>query len=272
MRILKGQEILPDDSTLVQQNISDDDTVNIVIEPEKEIYIAVTFGPEVFPYKTKNSKLIQNLKNTLNDNNQIVLLSEEFDLHHIAYASESTKKGVKLDPSLPFHYYDFPENEVLRIHVVKTYLLLNIKKVGESTEWTRKMAKSATVLDLKKVILDEICNKRGMDISLYLNKTTKLLDTAKIGEVVTDTFDTIYFLENKCFKDFLKVHYKGQLISVVGVEKNDTSEDLKMRVQDQMGIPVGKIYVKKPKHHNWSRINGYVIQTYGNSNENNTDE
>ena len=99
---------------------------------------------------------------------------------------------------------------------------------------------------------------------------TKLLDTVKIGKVVTYTFDTIHFLENKCFKDFLKVHYKGQLIGYVGVEKNDTSEDLKMWAQDQMGNPMDKIYIKKPKHHNWNRINGYIIQTDGNSNENNT--
>ena len=41
VRLLNGQETLPDDSTLVQNNISDGDTLSALIEPDKEISVQI---------------------------------------------------------------------------------------------------------------------------------------------------------------------------------------------------------------------------------------
>ena len=37
VRVIKGQKVLPEGSTLEEHRITDSSTVNIVIEPEKEI-------------------------------------------------------------------------------------------------------------------------------------------------------------------------------------------------------------------------------------------
>ena len=67
VRILKGQEILPDDSTLVQHNISDGDTVNIVIEPDKKITVEVVCNLGPFKLRISNSCLVKGLKKRLID-------------------------------------------------------------------------------------------------------------------------------------------------------------------------------------------------------------
>ena len=62
VRILKGQEILPDDSTLVQHNISDGDTVNIFIEPEKQITVEVVCNLGTFKHEISNCLLVKGLQ------------------------------------------------------------------------------------------------------------------------------------------------------------------------------------------------------------------
>ena len=45
--MIKGQEILPDSNTLEQSGITDGSTMNIVIEPEKDINLCIKLGPRV---------------------------------------------------------------------------------------------------------------------------------------------------------------------------------------------------------------------------------
>ena len=48
IRVIKGQEVLPDGSTLDEHGIIDGSTVNIIIEPEKEISIKMKHGPQEY--------------------------------------------------------------------------------------------------------------------------------------------------------------------------------------------------------------------------------
>ena len=51
VRVMKGHEVLPDGSTLDEHGIIDGSTVNIIIEPEKEISIKMKLGPKEFTEK-----------------------------------------------------------------------------------------------------------------------------------------------------------------------------------------------------------------------------
>ena len=48
VRVIKGQEVLPDGSTLEEHGIIDGSTINIVIEPEKEINLIMKLSPKAF--------------------------------------------------------------------------------------------------------------------------------------------------------------------------------------------------------------------------------
>ena len=62
MKILKGQEILPDDSTLVQHSISDGDTMSVLIELEHNIEVEVQCGPKVYKHEVSNCMTLKELK------------------------------------------------------------------------------------------------------------------------------------------------------------------------------------------------------------------
>ena len=44
VRVIKGQRVLTDGSTLEEQGITDGSTLNIVIEPEKEMDLHMSVG------------------------------------------------------------------------------------------------------------------------------------------------------------------------------------------------------------------------------------
>ena len=64
VRVIKGQEVLPDGSTLDEHGIIDGSTVNIVIEPEKEINLNIKLGPKEFNQKVKNSVRVRELNSS----------------------------------------------------------------------------------------------------------------------------------------------------------------------------------------------------------------
>ena len=253
MRLLKGQEMLPDGSTLEENGIPDGSTINIVIEPDKEINLRVRFGLEVFSWKLKTSRSVKYLKQCMIEADQVALVQEDFDLVQISYAEK-----IVLESSLPLHHYALTDGVVLEVRLA--FLRLNIEQVSSSIEWTRKMSRSATVKELKHVITMEICEKKGTEICVYYQGTKKLGDTQVLGNVVKGEMDRLIFVENKSFKHFRLVFYKGRSLGCIGVENTDTHEDMRYRAQDQLGVPFKKIHVKTKKPHHWNRIDGYVIE------------
>ena len=65
--MIKGQEVLPDGSTLKEHGIIDGSTVNIVIEPDKELNLTFILGPKQFTHKVKSSLSMRELKQQLID-------------------------------------------------------------------------------------------------------------------------------------------------------------------------------------------------------------
>ena len=111
VRILKGQEILPDDSTLVQHEIADGDIVNIVIEPDATIKIQVKYNSNIFSHAISCSSSVQQLKELLYDKEQVVFPPVEFDLVY-----ENDGEVITLDDTaLPFLMYDVKEGAKLTV-------------------------------------------------------------------------------------------------------------------------------------------------------------
>ena len=265
VRLLKGQEILHDDSTLEQHAIKDDSTVSVIIEPEKEIDLRIEFGPETFYYKSKVSMSVRSLKQTMIDFQQVALVQRDFDLVHTSLTKETV-----LDASLPLHQYALTDGVVLQVRLA--FLRINIEQIGSRIPWSRKMPRKATVKQLKEIIAEDICKNPRADISVYYEGTKKLDDVDVLGDVVENDHDRFYFAENKTFQQFREVFFKGVSLGYIGVEDTDARDDLKYRAQDQLGVPFSKIHVKVPKPHHWDRIDGYVIEVDKGENVGNNHE
>ena len=234
VRVIKGQEVLPDGSTLDEHGLIDGSTVNIVIEPEKEISIKIKLGPKVFIHKALNSVRVRELKQQFIDGGSVGFMLDEFTLVIPADNNYGITADVPLeDESLPLHLYGVGDNTKFKI-IGWSIMIEVINQKGEQRfkYFPRKM----TVKQMKKEIQAE-------HVSLFLKRAKgyrKLDDKAPIGDVLSHK-DVVHYIENP----FFGLH---EMIPVIQIEKighvhNETVLSVKLRVQEHLGFPVSSLQV-----------------------------
>ena len=283
MRILKGQEILPDDSTLVQQNISDDDTVSVLIEPDRNIEVEVQCGPKVYKHNISYCMTVKKLKMLLIKSNQVAFLFR--DLVLIMTNKDVTQELD--DDSMPMHYFT-PETCIKLKAVSSTLHVTSENSFGETVH--HNISRKGTVFDLIQVIkktvrpppkyfyphtqitssnLGELVDAlstivlsgnpdKMIDLSLFVasgNSGYKRLDEAD-GTFVRDLLsegDMVYYIEDKpssnVFNCDWPVYHQNNNVGIVRgntvedferpipTSKYETVRTIKLRIQDDMGIP-----------------------------------
>ena len=246
VRILKGQEILPDDSTLVQHNISDGDTVNIVIEPEKQITVEVVCNLGTFKLKISNSLLVKGLKKKLIDSKLVTFLPREFN-----FETELSEHVTTIldDDSLPLHEYGIRYD--CQLLVVKLYLFLTLLSQDRSRKLYKKVSKKTTVGQLKTIIIQYFCVEKDIDISMYISRDqiefmkVNSKPDALVGEVLSDG-QTVCYLKEMCDYSTCWPVMSGNIeVGRVYGDSQDTVGTVKLRIQDQLGIPASCIKVTK---------------------------
>ena len=201
MRILKGQDILPDDNTLVQHNISDGDTVNIVIEPEKQITVNVICKLETFRHEISSSILMRDLKQKLIDSDQVGFLPDEFDFK--AKLPEEDARILE-DDELPLQHYGIQDD--CKLSVVKPYLFLTLMSEDQSRKVYRKIPMTITVQELKMMIKELFCDKNVADISWFVTNDQITYvkpcssDNIVVGEILSDD-QLVCYIVNRCDYD-----------------------------------------------------------------------
>ena len=114
--MIKGQEILPDGSTLEKHGIIDGSTINIVIEPEKEINLYVKIGLKEVMFAVKSSVRVRELKQQLIDGGSVGFSLNHFNLLISADDNDGITETISLeDESLPLHLCGVVDNTTIRV-------------------------------------------------------------------------------------------------------------------------------------------------------------
>ena len=268
VRVIKGQEVLPDGSTLDEHGIIDGSTVNIVIEPEKEINLQIKLGPKEFTHKVSSSLRVRELKQQLIDGGTVGFTN--FSLIISSSENAEITDDVPLeDESLPLHLCGVGDNSVLRMigDNVRVHLVTQ-----RGHHWFKQFPRNMTIGQMKKAI-------RSVDHFFTIDRNYKYAtqndptlltdillfrehgesyrkmddDEEPIGAKLADN-DVVYFIEERFFsrEEMIMVYYMGEEIGSVGWSKqnaagsgqNETVLSLKLRVQDQLGFPVSCVDVK----------------------------
>ena len=245
VRILKEQEVLPDDSTLAQHNISDGDTVSIIIEPAKQITVEVVCKWGTFKHEITNSILVKNLKQKLIDLGKVAFLPNEFDFK--GKISNICVKTLK-DDALPLQHYGIQNN--CQLVVVKPYLLLTLMSEDQSRKVHRKIPMNTTVHELKMMIKEQFCDEKVIEIILFVtNDQIKYDKVASCNGMLVDVLSddqTVCYLENKYeFDSCYVVKHRDVEIGRVYGARGDTVSIIKLRVQNQLGISANFLTVTK---------------------------
>ena len=239
IKILKGQEILPDDSTLVQHNISDGDTVSVLIEPDHNIEVEVQCGPKVYKHNVSCCMTIRELKAVLIEKKQVAFFHRHLNL-----------VWNDNDGSLPLHYY-FVDTMHSKLETIGASVLIkSINSFNETANY--KVARNTSVGDLKKIIVKTRAVCGVTDISMFVADGNdgyhKLdeLETKTVFELLPED-KTVYFIEDKLSvnrawsvyhqdKEFGKE--VGRYIFTGSGWSYETVRTITLRIQEEMGIPV----------------------------------
>lgn len=265
VRVIKGQEVLPDGSTLDEHGIIDGSTVNIVIEPEKQVNLRIKLGPKEFTHKVKSSLRLRELKQQLIDGSNVGFTN--FSLIISSSESAEITDDVPLeDALLPLHLYGVSNNSVIRIIADNIQIHLVTQR---GHHWFKQFPRSMTIGQMQKAI-------RSVDYFFTIdpgyatfNDTTLLTDIllflkdgdsyiklddgeAPIGAKLSDN-NVVHFIEERFFSPWqmITVYNQDDEIGSVGWSmqnrpqscKNEMALSLKLRVQDQLGFPVSCVDV-----------------------------
>ena len=275
VRVIKGQEVLPDGITLEDQHgITDGSTINIVIEPEKEINLQIKLGPKVVTCLVSNSLRLRQLKQHLIDGGIVGFAPDDFTLILSAADNDGIPGDVLLqDESLPLHMYGVNDNMTIRtIRITSGKIQLHLV-TNTGRDWFKSFPKSMTVEQLKRTIKPvdhffsinpkdkEISNEPWLlrDIILFVERGQryqKLNVETPLGSVLSNN-DVVHFIEDRLFEEnaMIPVYYNEEKIDRVGWSTrlsgplsdsdrhSDTVLSLKLRVQEELGFPVSSLTV-----------------------------
>ena len=231
-------------------NISDGDTVNILIEPDQCVNIDVKCGPKTYQLETSLSIQIKELKQILIKNNQVALLYEFFHLAMISSDDGIDRKTTMTGESLPLHFYGVHNGSTLK--VIQPFILLNIVNTRNEMHYKR-ISSDITIKELKKTIMyskpysnqgygsyDNIMmfTKTGNNVYKMLCENRKVA----VGDLFSN-HDTIYLTSDIFFENSYPLYYDGNDIGKVGVGYEESVLSIKLRTQEQTGIPVSNIRI-----------------------------
>ena len=266
VRVIKGQEVLPDGNTLEEHGITDGSTVNIIIEPEKEIKLNMEHGPFEGPFKVSSSVSVRDLKQRLIDGNIVGFSFNEFRL---MISAGNNPDGVAtdvplVDESLPLHLCGMSDITTIKIIGNNVQVIL-VTQRGQN--WYKSFPKNITVSQMKQRIrlVDRLFTDKDKDkdllddIWLFVQRGDddeeeddagesyrKLDDETPVGSVLFDN-DVIYIVEDRFFaeKDLFPIFIKGEEVGRVGWKiMYSEALGLKLRIQQLFGFPVSRIDVK----------------------------
>ena len=251
MRILKGQEILPDDSTLVQHNISDDDIVNVLIEPEKDIEIELQCGPKTYKHIVSHTTTVKGLKTLLIERKETAFFYAHFNLV-MQKTNNDIKQDEVLDDSLPLHYYT--SNLSVKLQALSRIVQLKSQNPFGQAGY-HKITYKTTVNDLKKLIMKTRCSHDVTDISMFVSDGndgyTRLdeSDTVPAHKLLPENKTVYFIVEKQLFSRCWSMYYEEKEIGHIycandeNFSRYETILAVKLRIQEGMGIPASCVYV-----------------------------
>ena len=147
VRVIKGQEILKDGSTLEEQGITDGSTVNII----NINIITMKLGPKEVTFSVSSSVRLPDLKQQLIDGGTVRFPLPEFRFIICADNNDGIAEDISLwKESLPLHLSGVEDNTTLRI-IGGSIMIQLVNQRGQ--QWYKPFRKTITVKDMKKTIL-----------------------------------------------------------------------------------------------------------------------
>ena len=254
VRLLQGKTVLQDDSKLSEYNIEDGAVISALFEPDVDVNIEVSTGHQTYHLVLPNSTSVMALKLQLCDLIKWGIAAEEIDL---------LSEDIQLENDLPIHYYGIKSGSKLTI--LRPYISVTIED-NHGDVLYRRISRRETIREIKSQLRKSqrvdpesgrSTNYRGHenDMRLYLvegeNEFRELADNLTINDHKIQDNASLYLLSyrwtNSTRAKDVPISTLNSGSKLHGVEYHDTVLSVRVRAQDQLGIPVKDVKVVSMK-------------------------
>ena len=247
LRLLKNKEELDDGKLLRDYKIEDGTVIQMLIIPSETIEINVrVFKKGDVSLKVSDHNTVEDLR--------VKLAAEEYCLGSAPWIYDFFYNSEKLDNKKPLHFYGLYEGSKVDLCSLRAKLKLYLENAQQY-----KMVKilefkgTDTIADVTGKVLKVIQQKEAAyvqndDIVLFhrpreCSVTFNDLDceTSTLNEYFVDHFDRlIYIRYNSADMCHADIEYEGKQRRIYEVKNQESVISLKLKIQDQFGVPVGK--------------------------------
>ena len=257
-RLLQGRPVLEDDRKLCEYSLPEGATISALFKPDVDVEIKIKVGPKVWRIKVCNATSIMAVKFRICSGIKCGIPPERLEVR---------LGDTILEDALPLHFYSITEGSVLML--LKPYVGVRIENNhGTVVYW--RINRKETIREVKAKLVtiksSDASSKRvfsfsqqgtkfngqvagghpdvdGMDVDgmrFYLvvdGKFDELDDSETVQNCKMKDDDRLYWLiyrwTEECKVEVLKTGRR-----LCGVEETDTCLGIKVKLQDQLGIPV----------------------------------
>ena len=272
VRLLQGQTVLEDDRKLCEYSLPEGATISALFEPDADINIEVSMGYQLHQLTVSKTTSIMALKLQVCEVMRCDVAPEKLEI----------KLGdVTLEDPMPLHFYEIMDGS--KLNVLKPYVNVTILN-NKGTEIFWRLKRRDTIKEVKTKLATvktaSSASTRSLSISQYggNNYNGQISGGYSPDSGISTEASRLYFvasgqISRELDDDETVEHYKIKdddrlfLLSyrwttnrnvfltkagrnIQGVELDDTCLGIKLKAQDQFGIPVTTLKLFRGKKDN----------------------
>ena len=249
VKLLLNKEELADRKQLMEYQIEDGKVIQLLIIPPTDINLTV----HVF----KKGKVV--LK--ISDNNtpgelRDLLMDKKYSLGVSPKIYDMYYNSNKLEYDKPVHLQGIVKDSHIYMKCVDATCMVTLVDAFSFTMTQfLEVRETDNVSDVKARVIETINESSGKDEKASRDNVVLFhqqgddytaLDSNQLEKYEVKPYDYLYYVWYKSFEDSPQINYQGQLRHIYGATPLETTISLKLKIQDQLGIPIRKQHLNIP--------------------------
>ena len=243
--MLHGQTVLEDDRKLSEYSLPEGVTISALLQPDVIINIEVSTGVQMQHLTVSNATSIMALKVQICGVMRCGVAPERLELR--------LGDAILEDDAMPLHFYGITNGT--SVTVLKPYVRVTfVDNYGQ--ELYSRIERKDTIREVKRSLFaagsSALSGVREEDVILYLKREDgEYIELEEDETVVKSKIkddDKILLLSYRWSRK-CNVTVTTEKTQLMGVDEKDTCLGIKLKVQDQMNLPVSQLRAYAVKNH-----------------------
>ena len=242
---------MEDDRKLCEYSLPEGAVISALFEPDVDITVEVSSRHQVQNFSVSNATPVMALKDQIHGVMKCGMASERLEIR---------LGDVTLEDMMPLHFYGIKEGS--KLDLIKPHIRVMVENNhGDLICW--RLDRKDTIAEVKVKLAASLGNVSTEQLHLYTVTDGQNFDELDDDDETVENYkikdgDKLYLLTNKWSSGNSKIDRSITVMktkrNVQGIEGGDTCLGIKVKIQDQMGLPVSSLKIFGADHLNESRM------------------